>query len=239
MGYFLLDAFDTISKHANWDTTLQRPVSSLPLHLQIFYTVSFCILVTLGMSWPYDMTAAFFVVLGSEPAAWPPMFDSPLLSASLAEFWTRRWHHMYRYPFFRLAHPPWRIASRHFSPATARYVRVIAVFIVSAILHFALLYPMPVDEKHPHFSLFDPTTLFFYTVQPLGIFLESAVINPLSSSLSPPLRHAVRRAWGWIFLIWAARYWADIYIRRGMWDKKENPLKFSVVRGVLWGQWLQ
>lgn len=237
--YILADVFDSIARYKEWDTTLMYPVTSsgLPIHLQAIYSLSVCMLNYIGMGLSHDILAIISISLGANPSAWPPMFNYPLASKSLADFWTKRWHLVFRHVFSRLAHLPWVVSSKYFSRSTARALRVLTIFLLTTLLHFLILSTMPVDDLHPHSTFFDRSTIRFFLLQPVGLAIEALAVTPLSNIFSPPIRDAIRRAWVWVFLVWSGRFWCDVWIRRGLWDQTENGLPYSIVRGILWGRW--
>ncbi|KAF9244975.1 hypothetical protein BU15DRAFT_71328 [Melanogaster broomeanus] len=46
------------------------------------------------------------LVLGQDPAQWPPAFDSPWMATSVNNFWARRWHQWFRRTFLFLGGDP-------------------------------------------------------------------------------------------------------------------------------------
>ncbi|KDQ20073.1 hypothetical protein BOTBODRAFT_142681 [Botryobasidium botryosum FD-172 SS1] len=237
--YLLADVVDTITRLHPWDTTLADPITGahLPIRSQILFSISLCILNYIGTVLQHDAFSILAVALGAHPEAWPPMFAFPFASVSLADFWTRRWHMMFRRVFSRLAHLPWLVAAKYLPMGAANAIRVLAVFATTTLLHILIIYAIRVDDAHPHGAFFDTGILYFFLSQPLGLIVEAVIIAPVSVLFPPSFRDAIRRAWVWGFLIWSGRFWCDVWVRKGMWDQDENSLLFSPVRGVLWGKW--
>ncbi|KDQ08021.1 hypothetical protein BOTBODRAFT_180170 [Botryobasidium botryosum FD-172 SS1] len=229
-----LDVLDTISKTRVWDSKLAHPVSSLPFHLHFLYSMCLCGLTFLSNSFPYTITAVICVSLGSHPDTWQPIYDSPLTTISLADFWTRRWHLTYRRIFTRAAHYPWFIASKYTSPWTANVVRIFAVFCTTTLFHLLVMYRLPVNEQFPHHFL-DTTVLACFLLQPVGLLVESLIVTPLTQALPPFARDAVRRVWVWGFMLWTGSFWCDVWVRRGMCDRVEGGTNFSLIRSFNWG----
>lgn len=76
----------------------------------------------------YSFTAATSVVLlRQHPSEWPPLFDKPWLATSLAQFWGRSWHQLFRDCFVACGYTP-------LEGILGRYA-VIGAFIVSGVLH--------------------------------------------------------------------------------------------------------
>ena len=59
------------------------------------------------MQMAYDLiTMSAILLLGQDPAQWPPAFDAPWRATSLSEFWGRRWHQFFRHIFLLLGGRP-------------------------------------------------------------------------------------------------------------------------------------
>lgn len=233
--YFItLDILDTITKTRVWDTTLTHPISSLPIPLRIIYFLSVGGLMLLSVSFPYEIVAVVCVGLGSHPDTWQPFYNQPFTSMSLAEFWTKRWHLSYRRAFTRLAHPFWLLASKCLPRFTANIIRVSIIFSLSALLHLLTMYRLPTNEKFPH-NFLDHNTIACFLMQPIGLVVESLFVTPLTRPLPGPIRDTLRRTWAWGFMFWTGSYWCDVWVRRGMCDRDEGGLEFSLVRLLSWG----
>lgn len=77
----------------------------------------------------YDLcTIVGILVLGQDPAQWPPGFDSPWRSTSMVQFWGRRWHQWLRHTFLVLGGYP-------LSFIFGRVGLVIGAFLASAVYH--------------------------------------------------------------------------------------------------------
>ena len=81
----------------------------------------------------YDLcTIPAVLILGQDPAQWPPAFDAPWRATSLHEFWGRRWHQWARRTFLFLAGHP---LSTLLGPAG----RVLGAFLASVAMHDIIL----------------------------------------------------------------------------------------------------
>ena len=58
----------------------------------------------LGILISYTILSIICVALGSPPSTWPPIFTSPFSATSLGDFWSHRWHAIFRRNFDRLSH---------------------------------------------------------------------------------------------------------------------------------------
>lgn len=239
--YLILDVLDAINKSRIWDTSSPYPITSLPWYEQIVFSTSVCARTALSITVPYTVISSLFVFLGSYPESWPPMFDAPFTATSLADFWTKRWHAIFRRVFERLSIVVLRLIPipKRTPPSLAqRTIRSIVVFGLSASLHIMLIYRVDMNETEYPRTFLDPSILKFFFTQPLGLALEVLLVLPLCDTFIPPKwGKVVTRVWAWVFLLWAGRFWSDVWVGRGFWDPSERCVGWSVVRGVLYGEW--
>jgi hypothetical protein len=78
-------------------------------------------------TWHKLATIPAILVLGQDPAQWPPLFDSPWRATSVGDFWGRRWHQLFRHIFLVLAYP--------LSFVLGRTGTVIGAFLASGVIH--------------------------------------------------------------------------------------------------------
>ena len=83
----------------------------------------------------YDLCTVPGILLGQDPAQWPPLFDAPWRATSLGDFWGRRWHQFFRRIFVFLGGYP-------FSFVLGRTGIVIGTFLASALWHQIALMPL-------------------------------------------------------------------------------------------------
>ncbi|KAG8909575.1 hypothetical protein FRC00_009855 [Tulasnella sp. 408] len=245
---FLMDVFDVFVKSIDWAQlahTTPTPVTSLPLHLQIASSLAVLIITMLYLTLPYTVMTTIFVVSGAASlSSCPPMFDSPLESASLRDFWSFRWHHIFRRTFGRMGKPFLQLLPSSASPRTQRTARLAVTFFLSTTLHLLLLTtlpPLPPSSANPNpqpFPFLDWNTIKFFLTQPLGLVVESALVFPLTEGMNPRIKASLRRAFAWSWMIFTGRYWSDSWTAKGLFNAdSERPILFSLVRGVLWGNW--
>lgn len=243
MQHFFVDVLDTINKSRTWGSTTRFPITSLSILEQLVFSLSVCTGIFFGITIMYTVVASVAVALGSSPASWPPMFEEPFRSTSLAEFWTRRWHAIFRRVFMQLS-----LLITAILPIPKSYtrlqraVRALAVFALSASLHVVLMYRLEiVKPSHPSLlqTFLDPSILAFFLGQPIGMALEALLIRPLVARLCSrkKMRIFAMRAWAWSFMLWSGRFWSDVWVKRGMWGETEHMVGYSLVRGLLRGQW--
>jgi len=94
-----------------------------------FITLAAGIAICAVMQMGYDIfTIVCIPLLQQRLTQWPPLFDSPWLSTSLADCWGRRWHQVFRGSFIG-------IGARPLSFLIGRVGAVMGAFFWSAILH--------------------------------------------------------------------------------------------------------
>lgn len=86
------------------------------------------------MQMGYDASTVINVLLfRQDPIRWPPLFDKPWCSTSLNEFWSHRWHQLFRRMFLLCAHP--------FSLVFGRAGTIVGAFLASGLIHCVLMAP--------------------------------------------------------------------------------------------------
>ncbi|KAG8921787.1 hypothetical protein FRC03_008799 [Tulasnella sp. 419] len=241
--YFTLDLFHTLGATKEWDTTNPSPlISTSPFYQQIFYAFLVCGLTCLAIVTPYYFSAFVTVLLGAPPSAWPPLFDEPFTATSLQDFWSYRWHNIFRRSFHEisrglLALIPTSYVRVH--PRIIKFLRALIIFSLSASLHFFIIWALPHDPpKYPHLTrFFNPQTAKFFLSQPLGVLIEFLIVFPLTNRLPERWKILLRRVFAWGWLLWSGRFWADVWIGSGMWGIKERYVLYSPIRKLLHGRW--
>ena len=170
------------------------------------------------------------------------MFDAPFTASSLDDFWARRWHAIFRRVFDRLSMAILYILPipRSSPPSlTQRTIRSVVIFGLSATLHILLMFRVDMLETKYPGTFVDSSILKFFLSQPLGLALEVLVVLPACNMFVPARwQSSVTRLWTWVFLSWAGRFWSDVWVSRGFFEEKERVVGWSVVRGVLYGEWV-
>lgn len=247
LRYLAFDAVDVLVKSESWSTRARYPVTdnALPISKQLLFSFAASFVSLLNITLAYGVLSTLAVLCGASPASWPPMFSSPFAAASLADFWTWRWHNMFRRVFDRLSLlflAPFSSpdATQSLKSPVRRWARIIVVFVLSTIYHLFIMARL--DRTNPHAlserTLIDVSILSFFLVQPLGLFIEVFVIMPIATTwFGPEKVKIVTRVWAWMFLLWMGRYWADVWVRKGLWAQDEKTVQFSPIRGVLRGEW--
>ena len=238
--YITLDVIDTINKSRTWNIRNPHPITTLPFHEQIVFSISVCIGILLSITLPYTVTSCLAVCLGSHPSSWPPMFNAPFTSTSLVDFWTRRWHAIFRHVFGRLSTAIlYVLPIPNYKPLNhkARTIRAIVIFGLSGYLHIMLMHRV-INMGHPR-TFLDPSILKFFLLQPMGLVMETLVVVPLcDATFGVRWRNTITRAWTWMFMLFLGRYWSDVWVSSGLWDENEKVVGISLIRGIIKGQWI-
>lgn len=254
--FFLIDVIDTYIKNLQPNMSHLKPVSEgLPVHHQVFCAVAVCVWTYLAIVYEQTIMAIVFVGLGvSEPKSWVPMFDgNPLLAKSLPEFWGRKWHYIFRRLFDRMLIP---FVPRHSKPSeikangngsanptqkqpttrpasnsTTILPRLAGTFILSTLLHLIIMHRSVPRPDAPYSRFIDFGVLSFFLAQPVGIVLDALLLRVVGE------KSGLRRVFAWAWLVWSARWWADVWVRKSQWEVHERFIPLSPLRGVLWGDW--
>jgi len=238
LQYLAYDMLETLHKLWRWEST-PHFITRLPWQEQLSLSASVCCEIYLSMNFPYTLISCAFVLLGSFPENWPPLFNAPIMACSLADFWTKRWHATYRRVFHRLSKAILCVLPiSHPSPSWApRIIRSVVIFGLSALFHVLVMYRADMLQADRPRMLMDPSIIKFFLLQPFGLALENFVVLPACKLFVPVgWRSTISRIWVWTFMLWSGRFWSDVWISRGFWDEKWNVARLSVVRGLLFGK---
>ena len=201
----------------------------------------------------FETAYAFLTLLGvgllnQSPLLWPPFFDSPFSSDSLAIFWAKRWHQLLRRTFFVFGGYPGKWLGSLISKEAGNLGMLFGVFTASGLFHELTTYTMGRG--------FDNNITLFFMVQAaatlservwykatgrkvqgwIGLFWvyfcimilgqpcgEHPLTNSLPVHLTCPCRHLPRT-----FNL------VDAWHHRGLGGSIIVPTTFSPVRNILW-----
>ncbi|KAF8706588.1 Membrane bound O-acyl transferase family, partial [Rhizoctonia solani] len=236
-NYLVYDALDAFNKHRIWDCSQLHPITNggLTIPEQLMVAFSVCVTTSLSISISADIVSIIAVACGAPVEAWPTLFNRPFSATSLEDFWTHRWHSLFRRTFDRLSLGVLCAIERITGPAPARFrkfLRVTTIFGLSATLHLLLMYRLPTSETHIHPTFLDSSILAFFLSQPLALLIERTAIKPIAGG-----NVWITRLYAWSWLLYSGRWWADVWIRRGMWDQEEKVVGYSLLRGLWNGNW--
>jgi hypothetical protein len=262
--YLLMDIIDTGVKLFDFDPMSTHPVTGdLPVYQQLLCSLGIGLWTYVAIVAEYGLMAMVFVgLLGvSKPESWPPMFEYPFLVSSLPDFWGKRWHYFFRRTFHRLLAPflpphPGKLSVHKKEDSNssstviveldavakgqrnATLIRAGATFVLSTLLHLIIVHRNVPTPTYPYAAFWDPRILSFFLAQPVGITLDLILCNLLRAiGVGQGGVALARRAFVWGWLLWTARWYADCWVRKGLWDRMEQVILWSPVRGLLWGDW--
>jgi Membrane bound O-acyl transferase family len=232
-----------VTKTSPLASAFAHQITTRPLYHQMVFVLIVAVTTQLSLESFYTLFAVLCVgVFGVSPKAFPHFFGSPisLQTDTVRSFWGARWHHIFRRVYDR-AIDPWLYVLGISKRSTIGIVlKVTAVFTVSGIVHSliqarALVYHFPPGMTA---QLVDEGSLWFFMSQPLALFFEHLVIRPVTRRLPGPLAYVIRRVWTWSWLFWSGRWWADTWVKMGMWQPDEQVVFFSPIRGIWKGEWI-
>ncbi|KZT08762.1 uncharacterized protein LAESUDRAFT_53649 [Laetiporus sulphureus 93-53] len=158
-----------------------------------------------------DLISLFAVGLfESEPAAWPPLYDSPWWATSLRDLWGRRWHQLLRHTFLIIGGYPggWLFG---------RPGAVLGTFLASGVYHELSL------------GIAEPRVTLFFVLNGVGILLEEVWE-----------RWTGRKMGGFVGWLWTAfwvigvgQMCVDAWARSGLAGAIIVPPQLSLVRRML------
>nr|XP_031863042.1 uncharacterized protein CI109_001519 [Kwoniella shandongensis]KAA5530114.1 hypothetical protein CI109_001519 [Kwoniella shandongensis] len=186
--------------HANFGHGL---FEASPWVVEFYAVTGVAVCVWLGISMGYHACGAICVGSGLwETESWEiDMFDSPLLSDSLLDFWGRRWHQFFRHHFVLVSTLILRILHL---PVTSPLILAFS-FILSGLMHAYgqfLMHPVP--------SLLPIASFFLLS----GLGCAGEVVFKRITG------HKVRGFWGrmwiWFFILLTGRLAAQAWLESGL-----------------------
>lgn len=259
--FILLDMFDTIVKSRDWDSQAPDPLYKIPLWQQCSFAITLCFGTSITLDIHYTALSAFAVWLGNDPSNWPPLFDAPLQATSLSDFWSKRWHQLFRHVFTQFSIPAVRLVQGLFRSERGLPViltRIFCAFGISTMLHLFIMYHSERwsilrygDGNIDRANFWDADVIFFFMAQPFGMIFEKLVLEAVildqiypspsphtqtginSSSESPRRgKRLIMRIFAWTFLAWTGRRWTNKWIRSGYFDNDTKAVLVSLIRSL-------
>ena len=192
----LLEHFRPSVANPPGDTIFDPSLSIVPQYAcAAFYTVcGAMVLITNIDVYYYFATLIGRTLLRQSAWQWPPDFNSPWMSTSIAELWSVRWHQQLRYVFVTFG-------SRPGGALLGRAGAVMGAFAVSAVLHYIMMCGAE----------------FRYVG---GFFLLMGVGVVLEHAFKVVTARRVGGIWGWVWAMTWTIAWGTLFIdagaRRGM-----------------------
>ena len=232
----------TITMTSIHDPAYAHQITTRPFYQQTVFVLIVAVTTQLSLETFYTLLAIICVGLFNvSPKAFPHFFSSPISihTDSVRSFWGARWHLIFRRVFDRAIDPWIQVFGIPKHSALRVILKVLAVFTISGFVHCVIQARTLVYYFPPGFTpqLFDTGTLWFFLSQPAALFIEHFVVRPITRLLPPPLAYLVRRVWTWSWLFWSGRWWADTWVKMGMWQPNEKVVFFSPIRGLWKGDW--
>lgn len=198
--FFTLDFLDVITKSRIWDWQRQDALYSIPLLQQCIHAFSLCIGTSILMLIDFTFTSTLAVgVFGMNPLSWPPLFYSPFQATSLTDFWSHRWHWIFRRTFVQMSIPATQLVQKLSGSQKGLpivVIRAFSAFGVSAILHSFIMYHTQRwailklgDGRIDRVTFWDSDIVSFFMIQPFGMIFEKTILALILDVLFPPLVH--------------------------------------------------
>ena len=147
----------------------------------------------------YQFFALFFLIfLRHSPSQWPPLFDHPWFATSLSEFWSKRWHQLFRDVFVSFGGDTLALLM-------GRVGHVLGAFFVSGVLHAVGLWGMGRGGE------FLKVTGFFM-IMAVGILLEYSWKNFTGSRVDG----FFGRVWTSVWLLGWGNILVDAWSMKGL-----------------------
>ena len=173
-----------------------------------------------------------------EPALYPPMWypiSTSVMHSGLAGFWGKFWHQMFR---FGISEPSRALIKKfglNSRSDVARVLQLLVAFALSGSIHaFGSYSGFSLQPSRPVSGSFT-----FFLLQGVGIFLQSSVVDLLSSHVpsskyaSPGVRGGLNLLFVVVWLYFTGPLLADDFARCGIW--LFEPVPISPLRGLGFG----
>ncbi|KAI4523447.1 hypothetical protein K525DRAFT_282709 [Schizophyllum commune Loenen D] len=175
--------------------------------------------------YPYDAVRITALLLGGDPARWPPLFDAPWAATSLKDLWGRRWHQMFRHSFVVLGAGPGRavgdwVARVSGMSSPGRILALLGAFALSSLLHSLPLHGMGRGGDAFRISV-------FFMMMGVGIVLEDV----WRRTSGKPVCGFAGRVWTYGWLLGWGHSLVEAYCQKGI----AGALWFRIVTFSLYG----
>lgn len=140
-----------------------------------------------------------------------------ITSAGIGDLWSKRWHHIWKRCFVRLA--------RLVPGSSYRIIQMFSAFWISAILHCFILarsYPTP-DPSRPMTFLpliYEPGIYQFFLCQGIAVIIEKMILGDFKQG-EGIMKRIIRIVWLYFALLGAGRYSANSLALKGYLDKSQ------------------
>ena len=138
------------------------------------------------------------IFLCHSPTQWPPLFDHPWLATSLSQFWSRRWHQLFKDIFVSFG-------GNTLDLLMGRIGRVLGAFFVSGLLHAFGLWGLGQGGEFLK-------VIGFFMIMALGILLE----NSWKFFTGSRVDGFFGRVWTFVWLVGWGNILVDAWTTKGL-----------------------
>jgi uncharacterized protein (DUF486 family) len=161
--------------------------------------------------------------------------DHPIMSPSLGEVWSHRWHHLFKSSWLAFPFRPTRLLTqRLLAKHTRNYVGIsilmasISVFVISGLMHEYMIFcnvGWPVYR-----TVFAGQQVFFFTMHGIGVIFEGLVQSVAKRVLPPSVYNSaavrvLQHVWVLAFGVAFFTYFMEGFAYWGVYNG--HPFQFS------------
>jgi hypothetical protein len=158
------------------------------------------------------------------------LFEHPFLATDPEDFWTRRWHSIFRPVFVSTIYKPVLESTREtFGYPASKLLATLAVFLASGVLHEYLLFILS--------KTLTGENLLFFGIHGLAAisFAALTMTYPFLKEPTPPALRALKRFATNLLFLSTAHFLFDPYLRNGFMDMMVVP---RIIPGLLKSEWI-
>ncbi|GAX78664.1 hypothetical protein CEUSTIGMA_g6102.t1 [Chlamydomonas eustigma] len=155
-------------------------LDSLGLRDRIFFSCTFAACLYLHLSYFFwSICALGLIARGDEVSYWMPPFNHPYAASSPVDFWSYRWHSMFRWYYVRLVYRPvyhllLNKCGSLGDKAMPRAVATVSVFVASGLFHEMLLWI--------NFGRATGEQLLFFLIHAVALLVHRSIYPKVSGS---------------------------------------------------------
>ncbi|KAI8367267.1 hypothetical protein BD560DRAFT_399749 [Blakeslea trispora] len=228
---------------ANWATSFTgQEVMAMrhekPVTYFAFYLVCIIVLNSAFNTIGYSLQLFYCVCFeqGSYSSEqWRPMMKNPILSSSLQELWSERWHWLFKSTWLAMPFRPTRIITMRFLTKRIKHPKQVAfvaafvsVFVASAFMHE---YVVAANVGLPvYWSMFKGEQCMFFIGHGLAVLFEQLIQQAVLPKLPHKLQNSIwlsilGRIWTALFGFFTFHYIAHGFLTWGF--QFDNPFQLS------------
>ncbi|KAL4803051.1 membrane bound O-acyl transferase family-domain-containing protein [Aspergillus unguis] len=179
--------------------------------LQARFSLSFGIITRAAIVGGYTSGAAIAVLLGSDPAEWPPIAGSLTGAWSLGRLWGQTWHQILRRPLSSTATSLSSLFGLSPSSPWTHRIRVITAFLGSGLIHALMDLAFGVPWEKSGAILFFGLQIFGLAIESVFMRVFGPVINRVNAKGGAPVWLLTGLGYIWVlgFLFWGAPVWIN------------------------------